>query len=149
MKRTYNLLIGERTAEIVKMSIGSAMPAPEEETMDIRGRDLVTGLPKTLPVSVREIELALSEPVSAIVDAVKVTLEKTPPELSADIMDRGIVMTGGGSQLRRLDKLLTKETGMPVIVAEDALDCVAKGTGIVAEDLETMKRVTMTIKKSN
>ena len=149
MKRTYNQLIGERTAEIVKMSIGSAMPAPEEETMDIRGRDLVTGLPKTLPVSVREIELALSEPVSAIVDAVKVTLEKTPPELSADIMDRGIVMTGGGSQLRRLDKLLTKETGMPVIVAEDALDCVAKGTGIVAEDLETMKRVTMTIKKSN
>ena len=149
MKRTYNLLIGERTAESVKMTIGSAMPSPEEESMDIRGRDLVTGLPKTLPVSVREIELALSEPVSAIVDAVKVTLEKTPPELSADIMDRGIVMTGGGSQLRRLDKLLTKETGMPVIVAEDALDCVAKGTGIVAEDLETMKRVTMTIKKSN
>ena len=149
MKRTYNLLIGERTAESVKMTIGSAMPSPEEESMDIRGRDLVTGLPKTLPVSVREIELALSEPVSAIVDAVKVTLEKTPPELSADIMDRGIVMTGGGSQLRRLDKLLTKETGMPVIVAEDALDCVAKGTGIVAEDLETMKRVTMSIKKSN
>ena len=149
MKRTYNLLIGERTAESVKMTIGSAMPSPEEESMDIRGRDLVTGLPKTLPVSVREIELALSEPVSAIVDAVKVTLEKTPPELSADIMDRGIVITGGGSQLRRLDKLLTKETGMPVIVAEDALDCVAKGTGIVAEDLETMKRVTMTIKKSN
>ena len=149
MKRTYNLLIGERTAESVKMTIGSAMPSPEEESMDIRGRDLVTGLPKTLPVSVREIELALSEPVSAIVDAVKVTLEKTPPALSADIMDRGIVMTGGGSQLRRLDKLLTKETGMPVIVAEDALDCVAKGTGIVAEDLETMKRVTMTIKKSN
>ena len=149
MKRTYNLLIGERTAESVKMTIGSAMPSPEEESMDIRGRDLVTGLPKTLPVSVREIELALSEPVSAIVDAVKVTLEKTPPELSVDIMDRGIVMTGGGSQIRRLDKLLTKETGMPVIVAEDALDCVAKGTGIVAEDLETMKRVTMTIKKSN
>jgi rod shape-determining protein MreB len=149
MKRTYNLLIGERTAEIVKMTIGSAMPSPEEESMDIRGRDLVTGLPKTLPVSVREIELALSEPVSAIVDAVKVTLEKTPPELSADIMDRGIVMTGGGSQLRRLDKLLTKETGMPVIVAEDALDCVAKGTGIVAEDLATMKRVTMTVKKSS
>ena len=149
MKRTDNLLIGERTAEIVKMTIGSAMPSPEEESMDIRGRDLVTGLPKTLPVSVREIELALSEPVSAIVDAVKVTLEKTPPELSADIMDRGIVMTGGGSQLRRLDKLLTKETGMPVIVAEDALDCVAKGTGIVAEDLATMKRVTMTVKKSS
>ena len=149
MKRTYNLLIGERTAETVKMTIGSAMPSPEEESMDIRGRDLVTGLPKTLPVSVREIELALSEPVSAIVDAVKVTLEKTPPELSADIMDRGIVMTGGGSLLRRLDKLLTKETGMPVIVAEDALDCVAKGTGIVAEDLATMKRVTMSIRKNN
>ena len=116
--------------------------------MDIRGRDLVTGLPKTLPVSIREIELALSEPVSSIVDAVKVTLEKTPPELSADIMDRGIVMTGGGSLLRRLDKLLTKETGMPVIVADDALSCVAKGTGVVAEDLETMKRVTMASKKS-
>ena len=148
MKRTYNLLIGERTAENVKITIGSAMPSPEEETMDIRGRDLVTGLPKTIMVSVREIELALSEPVSAIVDAVKVTLEKTPPELSADIMDRGIVLTGGGAQLRRLDKLLTKETGMPVIVAEDSLDCVAKGTGVVAEDLETMKRVTMSVKKS-
>ena len=148
MKRTYNLLIGERTAEIVKMTIGSAMPSPDEESMDIRGRDLVTGLPKTILVSVREIELALSEPVSAIVDAVKVTLEKTPPELSADIMDRGIVLTGGGAQLRRLDKLLTKETGMPVIVAEDSLDCVAKGTGVVAEDLETMKRVTMSVKKS-
>ncbi|HWR30430.1 MAG TPA: rod shape-determining protein [Negativicutes bacterium] len=148
MKRTYNLLIGERTAENVKITIGSAMPSPDEESMDIRGRDLVTGLPKTLPVSVREIELALSEPVSAIVDAVKVTLEKTPPELSADIMDRGIVMTGGGALLRRLDKLLTRETGMPVIVAEDALDCVAKGTGVVAEDLETMKRVTMASKKS-
>lgn len=149
MKRTYNLLIGERTAENVKMTIGSAMPTPEEESIDIRGRDLVTGLPKTLPVSVREIELALSEPVSAIVDAVKVTLEKTPPELSADIMDRGIVMTGGGSLLRRLDKLLTRETGMPVIVAEDALSCVAKGTGIVAEDLETMRRVTMASSKKS
>ncbi len=148
MKRTYNLLIGERTAEIVKITIGSAMPSQEEESMDIRGRDLVTGLPKTLPVSVREIELALSEPVSAIIDAVKVTLEKTPPELSGDIMDRGIVLTGGGALLRRLDKLLTKETGMPVIVAEDPLDCVAKGTGVVAEDLETMKRVTMVSKKS-
>ena len=149
MKRTYNLLIGERTAENVKITIGSAMSAPEEETMDIRGRDLVTGLPKTLPVSVREIELALSEPVSAIVDAVKVTLEKTPPELSADIMDRGIVLTGGGALLRRLDKLLTRETGMSVIVAEDPLDCVAKGTGVVAEDLETMKRVTMASSKKS
>ena len=149
MKRTYNLLIGERTAENVKMTIGSAMPSSEEESMDIRGRDLVTGLPKTLPVSVMEIELALSEPVSAIVDAVKVTLEKTPPELSADIMDRGIVMTGGGALLRRLDKLLTRETGMPVIVAENPLDCVAKGTGVVAEDLETMKRVTMASSKKS
>lgn len=149
MKRTYNLLIGERTAENVKMTIGSAMPSPEEESMDIRGRDLVTGLPKTLPVSVMEIELALSEPVSAIVDAVKVALEKTPPELSADIMDRGIVMTGGGALLRRLDKLLTRETGMPVIVAENPLDCVAKGTGVVAEDLETMKRVTMASSKKS
>lgn len=149
MKRTYNLLIGERTAENVKMTIGSAMPSPEEESMDIRGRDLVTGLPKTLPVSVMEIELALSEPVSAIVDAVKVTLEKTPPELSTDIMDRGIVMTGGGALLRRLDKLLTRETGMPVIVAENPLDCVAKGTGVVAEDLETMKRVTMASSKKS
>lgn len=149
MKRTYNLLIGERTAENVKMTIGSAMPSPEEESMDIRGRDLVTGLPKTLPVSVMEIELALSEPVSAIVDAVNVTLEKTPPELSADIMDRGIVMTGGGALLRRLDKLLTRETGMPVIVAENPLDCVAKGTGVVAEDLETMKRVTMASSKKS
>lgn len=148
MKRTYNILIGERTAENVKMTLGSAMETEEEESMDIRGRDLVSGLPKTISISVREIEMALAEPVSAIVEAVKTTLERTPPELASDIMDRGIVMTGGGSLLRRLDKLLTRETGMPVIVAEDALSCVAMGTGIVAENIETLKRVTMSSRKN-
>lgn len=148
LKRTYNLLIGERTAEEVKKTIGSALATPEEESMAVRGRDLVSGLPKSLNISVREIELALSEPISAIVDAVRMTLEKTPPELSADIMDRGIMMTGGGSLLRRLDKLLTKQTGMPVFVSENALDCVALGTGIVVEDMETLKKVTMSMRKN-
>ncbi|WP_026174214.1 rod shape-determining protein [Effusibacillus pohliae] len=129
IKKTYNLMIGERTAEELKISIGSAIPAERKETMEIRGRDLVSGLPKTLTISAEEIARALEDTVNAIVDTVKITLEKTPPELAADIMDRGIVLTGGGALLRDLDRLLAKETGMPVVVAENPLDCVALGTG--------------------
>lgn len=129
IKKKYNLMIGERTAEMLKMEIGSAIAPEEKETMDIRGRDLVSGLPKTIEVTIQEIAEALSETVAAIVEAVKVTLENSPPELAADIMDRGIVLTGGGALLRNLDKLLSDETGMPVLVAENALDCVAIGTG--------------------
>lgn len=147
IKRTYNLMIGERTAEEIKISIGSAIPPVIDETMDIRGRDLVTGLPKTLTIRATEIQRALSEPVFGIIEAVKVTLEKTPPELAADIMDRGIVMSGGGSLLRGLDTLLNKETGMPVHIAEDALSCVAIGTGRALETLDLLKRVLMSPKK--
>ncbi|WP_168123760.1 rod shape-determining protein [Paenibacillus sp. HB172176] len=129
IKRLYNLMIGERTAEQLKMEIGSALPLEQAEVLEIRGRDLVSGLPKTLPITSDEITDALQDTVNAIVDAVKITLEKCPPELSADIMDRGIVLTGGGALLRNLDKLLQRETGMPVIVAENPLDCVAIGTG--------------------
>lgn len=139
IKRLYNLMIGERTSEQLKMEIGSAMPLDKMESIEIRGRDLVTGLPKTLAITSDEITEALSDTVNAIVDAVKVTLEKCPPELSADIMDRGIVLTGGGGLLRNLDKLLARETGMPVIVAENPLDCVAIGTGRALENIHLFK----------
>ena len=130
IKREYNLLIGERTAEEIKINIGTAIANPnQDKTMDIRGRDLVSGLPKTVRIKSSEICEALSEPVHKIVDAVKGTLEKTPPELAADVMDHGIMMTGGGSLLNSLDKLLSHETGMPVLVSEDALSCVGEGTG--------------------
>lgn len=147
IKRTYNMMIGERTAEEIKVSIGAAIMPDVDESMDIRGRDLVTGLPKTLTIKAREVQQALSEPVSGIIEAVKVTLEKTPPELAADIMDRGIVMTGGGSLLRGMDRLLSKETGMPVHIAEDALDCVGMGTGKALESIDLLKRVLMSPKK--
>ncbi|NMP21245.1 rod shape-determining protein MreB [Sulfobacillus harzensis] len=143
IKRTYNMMIGERTAEEVKMTIGSAYPPDHEETMDVRGRDLVTGLPKTLKVNSTEIQRALSDTVNAIVDAIKATLEKSPPELAADIMDRGIVMTGGGSLLRNFDKLVRSETGMPVHMAEEPLLTVVRGTGMVLDDphhLEALRR---------
>lgn len=139
IKRTYNLMIGERTSEQLKLEIASALPLEQTETMEIRGRDLVSGLPKTLTVSSDEITEALSDTLASIVEAVKVTLEKCPPELSADIMDRGIVLTGGGALLRNQDKLLSRETGMPVIVAEDPLDCVAIGTGRALENIHLFK----------
>ncbi|MCQ6560859.1 rod shape-determining protein [Paenibacillus mendelii] len=139
IKRMYNLMIGERTAEQLKMEIGTALALEETETTEIRGRDLVTGLPKTLTITSDEINEALTDTVNSIVDAVKVTLEKCPPELSADIMDRGIVLTGGGALLRNLDKLLARETGMPVIVAENPLDCVAIGTGRALDNIDLFK----------
>ena len=147
IKREYNLMIGERTAEDIKINIGSAIVNGVDKTMDIRGRDLVSGLPKTLNIKATEIREALSEPIFKIIDAVKSTLEKTPPELAADVMDHGIVMTGGGSLLTNLDKLLSHETGMPVLVSEDALSCVGEGTGRSLENIELLKRVVMTTKK--
>ncbi|MEK8131352.1 rod shape-determining protein [Paenibacillus filicis] len=140
IKRTYNLMIGERTSEQIKLEIGSALPMEQSIKLEIRGRDLVSGLPKTMSVSSDEITEALADTVNSIVDAVKVTLEKCPPELSADIMDRGIVLTGGGGLLRNLDKLLARETGMPVLVAENPLDCVAIGTGRALENIHLFRK---------
>lgn len=139
IKKTYNLMIGERTAETLKLDIGSAGTPEGIEDMDIRGRDLLTGLPKTITITAEEVSSALRDTVNSIMDAVKVTLEKTPPELAADIMDRGIVLTGGGALLRNLDKVISEETKMPVIVAENALDCVAVGTGRALENLHLFK----------
>lgn len=139
IKRTYNLAIGERTAEQMKLEIGSALPGDQGDSLEIRGRDLVSGLPKTLAVTSLEVADALSDTVNSIVEAVKVTLEKCPPELAADIMDRGIVLTGGGGLLRNLDKLLARETGMPVLVAENPLDCVAIGTGRALDYIHLFK----------
>ena len=129
IKKKYNLLIGERTAEDLKITLGSAFPYENETTMDVKGRNLVDGLPKNIVISAEEVREALADPVSSIVDAIKSTLERTPPELSADIIDNGIMLTGGGALLRGLDMLINRETGMPVHVAEDPLDCVVNGTG--------------------
>lgn len=138
VKRQFNVAIGERTAEEVKKGIGYAFGADPDQTMEIRGRDLVSGLPKTVEVSAEEIQDALYEPVRGIVEAVKITLEQTPPELAADVIDRGIVMTGGGSLLRNLNSLISRETGMPVYVAEDPLLCVAAGTGAALDHLSML-----------
>lgn len=148
VKRQYNLLIGERTAEEVKISIGSAFPKTEESKMEVKGRDLVTGLPKTVEVSSEEVREAISEPVNNILEAIKFTLEKTPPELAADIMDRGLVLTGGGALLEGLDKRVKEETGMPVHIAENPLDCVVMGTGKALEELHMLKRVLVSTKKN-
>ncbi|RYM06850.1 rod shape-determining protein [Sporolactobacillus sp. THM7-7] len=141
VKKTYNLMIGERTAETLKLEIGSAGQDKEfeEASMEIRGRDLLTGLPKTIEITGKEVASALSDTVNQIIEAVKVTLENTPPELAADIMDRGIVLTGGGALLNNLDRVLSDETKMPVIVAENPLDCVAIGTGRSLENLHLFR----------
>src|SRR5579862_180553 len=141
VKKEYSLMLGERTAEEIKMAIGSAFPAPDEPHAEIRGRDLVTGLPKTIVVSADEIRKAIEEPVNAIVDAVKTTLDKTPPELSGDVMDRGIVLTGGGALLRGLDERLRHETGMPIHVTDDPLNSVAMGAGKCVEEFEALQQV--------
>ncbi len=129
IKKKYNLLIGERTAEDLKITLGSAFPYENEGSMDVKGRNLVDGLPKNIVISAEEVREALADPVGSIVDAIKSTLERTPPELSADIIDNGIMLTGGGALLRGLDMLINRETGMPVHVAENPLDCVVNGTG--------------------
>lgn len=143
MRRVYNLMIGERTAEEIKITIGSAYPLGEERTLEVKGRDLVAGLPKTLTVTSEEIRDALQEPVSAIVDAVRITLEKCPPELSADLVDRGLVLAGGGSMLRGLDKLIASQTGLPVTLADDPLSAVAEGTGVVLNELNFLAKSKM------
>lgn len=136
VKRNYNLAIGLRTAEQIKITIGSAYPIETEQTMDIRGRDLVTGLPKTITITSTEVLEALREPVGAILEGVKSTLEKTPPELASDIMDRGIMISGGGANLKGIDALIRKETGMPVQIADSPLDCVVIGAGKALEQYE-------------
>ncbi len=141
IKKKYNLLIGERTAENVKIAIGSAFPMENEDTMDIKGRNLLNGLPENINVTSAEIREALAEPLSHVVEAIKVTLEKTPPELAADIIDQGITLAGGGALIRGLDRLINKETGMPVYIAETPLDCVADGTGKVLEELDKLHEV--------
>ncbi|HSL82585.1 MAG TPA: rod shape-determining protein [Thermoanaerobaculia bacterium] len=143
LKRKYNLLIGERSSELIKMEIGSAYPLKEEMTMEIKGRDLVEGVPKTLTISDSEIREALAEPVATIVEAVKMALERTPPELSADIMDKGIVLSGGGALLRSLDQRLRDETGLPVVLAEDPLASVVLGTGAVLQDIDLLRKVSI------
>jgi rod shape-determining protein MreB len=139
IKKEYSLALGERTAEEIKIHLGSACPLEEELHAEIRGRDLITGLPKTIVTSTEEIREAIEEPVAAIVDAVKVTLDKTPPELAADIMEQGIVLTGGGALLHGIDARLHVETGMPIIVAQDPLYCVAVGGGQYLEEFSALK----------
>lgn len=147
IKKEYSLMIGERTAEEIKITVGSADKEAPESRMDIRGRDLISGLPKTLNISSLEIYEALREPVYSILEAIKSTLEKTPPELAADVMEQGIMLTGGGALLDGLDKLIMSETGMPVHIAENALDCVAIGTGKSLGSIEVMKRALTNYKR--
>src|SRR4029079_15479270 len=141
VKKEYSLALGERTAEEIKKALASAFKLEEELYAEVRGRDLVTGLPKTIVVSTEEIRDAIEEPVSTVVDAVKVTLDKTPPELAADIMGTGIVLAGGGALLHGLDARLQHETGMPSVVAQNPLDCVAIGSGQSLEEFEALKGV--------
>jgi len=141
IRRHYNLLIGERTAETIKKTIGTACPLEEERSLEVRGRDLVTGLPKTVTITSEEVRDALAEPIAAIVEGVKITLEQTPPELAADIMDRGIMMAGGGSLLAGLDQLIANETGMPVHVNEEPLTAVVMGTGLALEHYDLLQRI--------
>jgi rod shape-determining protein MreB and related proteins len=143
IKRKYNLLVGERTAEQIKIEIGSAYPLDEPLTMEIKGRDLVEGVPKTLTLTDAEVREALAETVGIIVDAVRVALERTPPELSADIMDKGIVLTGGGSMLKNLDKRLREETGLPISLAEEPLSSVALGTGAMLADVDLLRKISI------
>ena len=140
VQRVYNLLIGERMSEFIKIEIGSAYPMAEETTLEIKGRDIVSGLPKTLTITSEEVREALKEPVSQIVDAVKSTLDKCEPELAADLVDRGLVLSGGSSQLRGLDKLLAAQTGLPVTMADDPLSAVAEGTGVVMNELDFLAK---------
>jgi len=145
VKRKYNLLIGERTAEIIKTSIGNAYPNPDEiETIEVKGRDLVSGIPKILSIDSEEIRVAISEQLDAILETVKIALEQTPPELAADIVDSGIVLTGGGALLKNLDKLLMEECGLPITITEDPLSTVALGSGRTLDSIEVLKQVVIT-----
>jgi rod shape-determining protein MreB len=143
MKRKYNMAIGEQTAERIKITIGNAYPLEQQLTMEVKGRDMVAGIPKTVVVNSDEIRESLAEPTNAIVDAVLVALERTPPELAADIVDKGIVLTGGGSLLKNLDVLLREETGLPVMVCDDPISAVVLGSGKALDHLELLKEVTI------
>lgn len=145
VKRKYNLLIGERTSEIIKTTIGNAYPDDNDiETIEVKGRDLVSGIPKILAIDSEEVREAISEQIDAILESVKIALEQTPPELAADIVDRGIVLTGGGALLKNLDRLLREETGLPITIADDPLSTVARGSGMALDNIEVLKQVTIT-----
>ena len=146
LKKTYNLLIGERTAEEIKIKIGSAYPLEEEMSLEVKGRDLVAGLPKSVTITSEEIREALQEPLRAILEMTKISLERTPPELAADLIEHGIVMAGGGSLLRGMDKIISEETGLPVHIADDPLTAVVVGTGKVLDEIRYLKKVTVPIK---
>jgi len=146
LKKTYNLMIGERSSEDVKIKIGSAYPLEEEMSLEVKGRDLVAGLPKAVTITSEEVREALQEPLRAILEATKMSLERTPPELASDLIEQGIVMAGGGALLRGLDKLISEETGLPVHIADDALSAVVKGTGKVLDEIKYLKKVTVAIK---
>jgi len=146
LKKTYNLMVGERTAEDIKIKIGSAYPLEEEMSIEVKGRDLVAGLPKTVTITSEEIRESLQEPLRAILEVTKMSLERTPPELAADLIDHGIVMAGGGSLLRGLDKLISEETGLPVHISEDPITAVANGTGRVLSEIQYLKKVTVSVK---
>jgi rod shape-determining protein MreB len=146
-KRNYNLLIGENSAEQIKCTLGSAAPYRDDASMSVRGRDLVAGIPKTVEVTSAEIQEALAESVNAIVDATKLCLERTPPELSSDILDRGIVLSGGGALLKGLDERLRRETNLPIIVADDPLTCVVRGTGKILENLPRFQKVLSKVRR--
>ena len=143
IKRKHNLAIGERTAEEIKTTIGNVLPEEPYETMEVKGRDLVAGIPKTMTITSKEIQAAIAEQVDVIVDAVRVALEQTPPELSADIVDQGIVLTGGGALLKNLDKRLKFETGMPIIVAEDPLSSVVLGSGQALDNIDILREIAI------
>ena len=147
IKKEMNLAIGETTAEDIKMEIGCALPLMTDLSKEVKGRDLATGLPKTVYVTSSQIQEAMEESIAKIVDTVKITLEKTPPELASDIMEKGIFLAGGGALIKNLDKLLSQKTGMPVLIADNALDCVAKGAGKTLEDLEKLKKVLSNSRK--
>ncbi|MDP3731746.1 MAG: rod shape-determining protein [Candidatus Omnitrophota bacterium] len=146
LKKTYNLLVGERTAEEIKIKIGSSYPLEEEMTLEVKGRDLVAGLPKSVTITSEEIREALQEPLRAILEMTKISLERTPPELASDLIEHGIVMAGGGSLLRGIDKLISEETGLPVHIADDPLTAVVVGTGKVLNEIRYLKKVTVPIK---
>ncbi len=146
LKKTYNLMVGERTAEDVKIKIGSAYPLEEELSLTVKGRDLVSGLPKAITITSEEVREALQEPLRAIADVARISLERTPPELAADLIDHGIVLAGGGALLRGLDKLISEETGLPVHIADDPLSAVANGTGKVLDEIHYLKKVTVSVK---
>ncbi|MCX5700933.1 MAG: rod shape-determining protein [Candidatus Omnitrophica bacterium] len=146
LKKTYNLMVGERTSEEIKIKIGSAYPLEEELSLEVKGRDLIAGLPKAVTVTSEEIREALQEPLRAIIEVTKISLERTPPELASDLIEHGIVMAGGGSLLKGLDKLISEETGLPVHIADDPVTAVANGTGKVLNEIKYLKKVTVSVK---